>query len=313
MLRFLARKLVAGAVLFLVVTAVTYMLVFANGENSVRQSIGENATDEQVARRVAELGLDRPVLTQYLGWLGGLLTGSLGRSFFTGEEVTDMMATRIPVTLSLVLLAMVFTTLLSVVIGVVAAVKGGWVDRVLQLTATAATALPSFLVAIALVFMLAIAVRVFPATGYVAFTDDPAGWVIALTLPVAAILFQLVAGAAQQFRGAMVDAMKADFIRTLRSRGVPERAIVFRHALRNAASPGLTVLSLQTISLIGGAVLIEQVFALPGIGRWTVTTSLTGDLPAVMGVVVFSTLVIVLVNIVADVANGWVNPKVRLS
>lgn len=313
MVSYLTRKLLFGLALFVVVTAVTFMLVFANGESSVRQAIGENATDEQVAQRVVELGLDQPVLLQYVKWLGDLFTGDLGRSFFTEEPVTEMLATRIPVTLSLILVSLVFTAVISVLVGVAAAVKGGWVDRVLQLLSVGATALPSFLVAIGLVFLFAIAIPAFPATGYVPFTDSPAGWVASLVLPVLSILLWVVAGAAQQFRGAMVDAMRQDFVRTLRSRGVPERAIVFRHALRNAAGPGLTILSLQTIALLGAAVLIEQVFALPGIGRLTVFTALAGDLPAVMGVVVFSTLVVVVVNIAADLLNGWLNPRVRLS
>jgi peptide/nickel transport system permease protein len=311
MLTYLGRKLLFGVVLFVIVTAVTFVLVFSNGEASVRNAIGQNATDAQVAARVAELGLGRPVLLQYLHWLGHLFTGDLGTSFFTGEPVSKMLASRIPVTLSLIVVSLIFTAILSVLIGVAAAVKGGWIDRVLQFLSVGATALPSFLVAIGLVFLLAIAIPVFPATGYVPFTDSPAGWVASLVLPVTALLLTLVATAAQQFRGAMQDAMRQDFVRTLRSRGVPERAVVFRHALRNAASPGLTILSLQTIALIGGAVLIERIFGLPGIGQLMVTTSLAGDLNAVMGVVVFSTVVVVVVNITADMVNGWINPKVR--
>jgi peptide/nickel transport system permease protein len=313
MVKYLARKVLFGLVLFVAVTAVTFVLVFANGEDNVRQAIGENATDAQVATRIAELGLDRPVLFQYGHWLSDLLTGNLGQSFFTGESVGDMLATRVPVSLSLILVSILLIAVLSVLVGVAAAVKGGWIDRVLQFLSIGATALPSFLVAIALVFLLAIAIPAFPATGYVPFMTSPAGWVSSLVLPVLSILLTLVATAAQQFRGAMLDAMKQDYIRTLRSRGVPERAVVFRHALRNAASPGLTILSLQTIALIGGVVLIERIFALPGIGQLTVTTALTGDLPAVMGVVVFSTLIVVVVNIAADVLNGWINPKARLS
>ena len=313
MLMFVGRKLVAGLVLFIAVTFVTFLLVFSNGEESVRNNLGELATEDQIARRVNELNLDQPVVIQYVKWLGSLLTGSLGRSFNSGETVTSILATRIPVTLSIIFLALLVTSVLSIAVGVVSAVKGGWIDRSLQFLAGGAAALPSFLVAIALTFLFAIAIPVFPATGYVPFGEDPARWATSLVLPIAALVIHMVANSAQQFRGAMVDALKQDYIRTLRSRGVPERAIVLRHALRNAAAPGLTILSVQTIGLVGGAVLIEQIFALPGVGQFTIRAAIAGDLPSVMGVVVFGTLLVLVVNILADVVNAWINPRVRLS
>jgi len=313
MLMFVGRKLVAGLVLFFAVTFVTFLLVFSNGEESVRNNLGELATEDQIARRVNELNLDQPVVIQYFKWLGSLLTGSLGRSFNSGETVTSILATRIPVTLSIIFLALLVTSVLSIAIGVVSAVKGGWIDRSLQFLAGGAAALPSFLVAIALTFLFAIALPIFPATGYVPFGEDPGRWATSLVLPIAALVIHMVANSAQQFRGAMVDALKQDYIRTLRSRGLSERAVVLRHALRNAAAPGLTILSVQTIGLVGGAVLIEQIFALPGVGQFTIRAAIAGDLPSVMGVVVFGTLLVLVVNILADIVNAWINPRVRLS
>ena len=313
MLMFVGRKLAAGLVLFFAVTFVTFLLVFSNGEESVRNNLGELATEDQIARRVNELNLDQPVVIQYFKWLGSLLTGSLGRSFNSGETVTSILATRIPVTLSIIFLALLVTSVLSIAIGVVSAVKGGWIDRSLQFLAGGAAALPSFLVAIALTFLFAIALPIFPATGYVPFGEDPGRWATSLVLPIAALVIHMVANSAQQFRGAMVDALKQDYIRTLRSRGLSERAVVLRHALRNAAAPGLTILSVQTIGLVGGAVLIEQIFALPGVGQFTIRAAIAGDLPSVMGVVVFGTLLVLVVNILADIVNAWINPRVRLS
>ncbi|MGR7027546.1 ABC transporter permease [Geodermatophilus sp. URMC 62] len=313
MLMFVGRKLAAGLVLFITVTFVTFLLLFSNGEESVRNNLGELATEDQIAQRVNELNLDQPVVVQYVKWLGSLLTGSLGRSFNSGETVTSILATRIPVTLSIIFLALLVTSVVSIAVGVVSAVKGGWVDRSLQFLAGGAAALPSFLVAIALTFLFAIALPIFPATGYVPFGEDPGRWATSLVLPIAALVIHMVANSAQQFRGAMVDALKQDYIRTLRSRGLSERAVVLRHALRNAAAPGLTILSVQTIGLVGGAVLIEQIFALPGVGQFTIRAAIAGDLPSVMGVVVFGTLLVLVVNILADVVNAWINPRVRLS
>jgi peptide/nickel transport system permease protein len=224
-----------------------------------------------------------------------------------------MLATRVPVTLSLVLTTLFLTMLLSVFIGVAAAVKGGWIDRTLQIVAVTGAAIPSFVIAIALVFAFALAIPILPATGYVAPDVDTAGWAASLVLPVTAILIGAIANSAQQFRGAMLDVLAQDYIRTLRTRGIDDRLIVFRHALRNAASPGLTILSLQTIALMGGVVVIEQVFAMPGVGLLTSSGAQQGDIPAVMGCVLFTIVVVVVVNIAVDLINGWINPKARVS
>lgn len=310
---FFTRKLVSSALLALIVTAVTFLLVFANGRNTARFILGTGATEEQVTAKVVELGLDQPVVLQYLEWLGGLFTGDLGRSFYTGEQVTAMLTTRVPVTLSIVFISLLLTLVVSVLLGVAAAVKGGWIDRVLQVVGVGGAAVPNFVVAIGLVSLFAITVPLLPATGYVSPDQSLSGWAASLTLPVLAILIGSVANAAQQFRGAMIDVLEQDFIRTLRSRGIPTRQLVFRHALRNAAVPGLTVLSLQTIALMGGVVLIERVFALPGMGLLAQDAAIRRDIPAVMGVVLFSIVVVVVVNTVIDVVNGAINPKARLA
>jgi peptide/nickel transport system permease protein len=300
-------------VLLFIGTALTYSLIFANSDGIARQILGQNATEEQVAARAAELGLDQALLVQYGQWLGDLFTGDLGRSYYSGEPVTSMLSTRVPVTLSLVLISVVLMVVLSVAIGVAAAVKGGWVDRSLQVLGVLGTAVPNFVVAIILIFAFAIALTIFPATGYVSPEDSIGGWATALVLPITAVLITSVAGAAQQFRGAMIDAMGQDFVRTLRSRGIPERQVIFRHALRNAAIPGLTTISLQTIGLMGAVVLIERIFALPGIAAQLAGSSVQRDIPVVMGGVLFSIVVVVVVNIALDLVSGWVNPKARLT
>jgi peptide/nickel transport system permease protein len=313
MLQFLLKKIASGLVLTVVVTAVTFMLIFNNGPAIARQVLGQNATQDQVTAKVQELGLDQPVLLQYIKWLGNLVHGDLGVSFFTNEPISSMLALRIPVTLSLVLVSLFFTMLISVIVGVVAAVRGGWLDRTLQFVSVAGAAIPNFVIAIALVFMFALTLPLFPATGYVSPDYDTAGWAKSLVLPVLAVLIGAVANSAQQFRGAMLDVLSQDYIRTLRTRGISDRHIIFRHALRNAASPGLTILSLQTIALMGGVIVIEQVFALPGMGVLIGSAALQGDIPAVMGDVLFIVIVVVVVNIIVDLLNGWVNPKARIS
>jgi peptide/nickel transport system permease protein len=305
------KKVVRAVTVLLVVTFVTFVLMFGNGPGIARAVLGTQASEANVRTKMVELGLNQPLLVQYVKWLRGLVTGDLGHSFFSGQTVTSALATRVPVTLALVVLTLILTAVVSVLVGVAAAVKGGWIDRVVQLLAVMGAAIPGFIVAIVLVFAFAIAARLFPATGYVSPDQNVSGWLASITLPVLALLIGSVANAAVQFRGAVVDTLSRDFVRTLRARGISERLVIFRHVLRNAGGPGLTVLSLQTLGLLGGAIFIEQVFALPGLGQLSVTSAQQGDVPIVMGSVLVIIVFVLVVNLLGDLANAALNPKAR--
>jgi peptide/nickel transport system permease protein len=311
MIRTVLRHLIRSVAVLIVATFATFMLMYGNGPGIARTVLGQNARPEDVKGEVVKLGLDKPLFAQYFDWLKRAVTGDLGRSFYTGEPVTDALSHRVPVTLTIIVFTLVLTAVLSVILGVTAAVKGGWVDRLVQFLSVLGTAVPAFIVAIVLVFAFAIERRVLPATGYVSPGDDPSGWIKSITLPVAALLIGSVASAAQQFRTAVLDVLGRDYVRTLRARGVKERHIVFRHVLRNAAAPGLTVLSLQTFALLGGAVFIEQVFALPGMGQLANASAQTDDVPMVMGTVVVTILIVLIVNFVGDLLVTALNPKAR--
>ncbi|MFI5694153.1 ABC transporter permease [Kribbella sp. NPDC051586] len=312
MFRFIGRRLVACAVLVVVIAGITFLLAFSGTGNVARNLLGESATPDQLAAKNAELGLDKPLLAQLGTWAGHALHGDLGISWFTNEPVAQAIANRLPVTLSMVVLAVALTALISVGLGVAAAVRGGWLDRVIQVLSVAGFALPNFWVALVLVVFFSVTLGVLPATGYVRLSESPGSWAAALVLPVASLVIGSTASAAQQVRGAVIDVLRQDFIRTLRARGISPRSVLFRHALRNAASPALTVLSLQFIALLGGAVVIEKVFAIPGLGTLTINAALQGDVPVLMGVVVTLVVLVVIVNLVIDVISGWVNPKVRV-
>jgi peptide/nickel transport system permease protein len=295
----------------LIVSFATFSLMFGNGTGVARSVLGLNASDEQVQAEVVRLGLDRPLLTQFFDWLSHALTGDLGASYLTGQGVTDALSNRVPVTLSLIVITMVLTTAISIVLGVVAAVYGGWLDRVLQFISVLGAAVPPFIVAIGLVFAFAIAVPYYPATGYIRLSDSPQGWAWSLVLPVAALLFGTVANAAAQFRGAVVDTLSSDYVRTLRARGISGSAVVFRHVLRNASGPGIVSLGLITLGLIGGTLFIEDVFALPGIGQLANRSAQSGDVPLVMGTVIVVALIVLIVNFLIDLAGTALNPKAR--
>jgi len=307
----LAKRLVRSLAVFIVVTFAVFSLMYGNGTGIAHAVLGLNATPEGIQAEVVKLGLDQPLLVQYWQWLSGVAHGDLGNSFYTSESVSSALSNRVPVTLALVFLALLLTAVLSVILGVTAAVRGGWMDRVLQFISVLGTAVPAFIIAIALVFAFAIHWRVFPATGYVSPNVSPSGWLASISLPVLALLIGAVAGAAAQFRTAVLDQLGRDYVRTLRARGIPEREIIFRNVLRNAAPPGLTALSLTVFGLLGGAVFIEQVFALPGMGQMANMAAQISDVPLVMGTVLVVVVIVLVVNFAGDLAITFLNPKAR--
>lgn len=313
MLTYIVKRLAFGVSLIFVVTSLTFFLVYGDPAVIARNMLGADATDEQIHDRVVAMGLDRPLITQYGEWLSHALRGDLGSSYITSQPVGETLATHVPVTLSIVLCGVLLTGLIAVVLGMTAAVRRGWADRVVQVVSVVGISLPNFWTALMLVLLFAVSWQLLPATGYVSPDVSLGGWAASITLPVVALALSGIAAATQQVRGAAIDILEADFVRTLRSRGMSPRSILFRHVLKNAAPPALTILSLQFIGLLGGAIVIEKVFALPGMGTMAVGAVLSSDVPTLLGVVTVTVVLVVLVNLFIDLVNGWVNPKVRLS
>ena len=313
MIKFIAKRLGSGLVVLFVVSALTFTLLYTSSGSIARNILGDQATPEQVALKEQELGLDQPLVTRYFAWLGDALSGNLGASWFTSEPVASSLATRIPVTMTMVFTAMILIAICAALIGVAAAVKRGWVDRLVQVGAIVGDSIPGYVIGVLLVTLLAIQLGFFPATSTISPEVGPEAWVYSMTLPVIALLINGVTGGAQQIRSAVIKQLERDYVRTLRSRGIGEREILFKHVLRSAAPAGLTVLSLQLIGMLGGVVIIEQIFALPGMGPLAVTATGQTDLPVVMGVVMYTVVVVIVVNLLVDILNGWLNPKVRVS
>ncbi len=312
MIFFAVRRLAAGAVLLAVISALTYALLFFSGQSIARNILGDMATEEQVALKEAELGLDKPLPVRFVVWAGSALTGDLGGSWFTAQNVADAIFSRLPVTLALVFVSIVLVAVIATLMGMAAATRRGWIDRVVQVGAVVGDALPGFVFAIVLVAVFAMQLRLFPAISTITPGSTVDAWVATLALPVIAIVVNSVASSAQQIRSAVITQLERDYVRTLRSRGIGEGEILFKHVLRSAAPAGLTVIGLQFVGLLGGVVIIERVFAVPGIGALAVDATTSGDIPIVMGVVVYTVIVVVVVNLLIDLANGWLNPKVRV-
>ena len=312
MLGFIARRLLSGVLLLFVITSLAYFLVFFTVDGVAYRLLGDSATAADILAKNHELGLDKPFFTRYLDWLFAALRGDFGTSWFNNEKIVDALANRLPVTVTVVGIAIIISALLAVILGMAAAIKGGWIDRAVQFLAIAGFAVPGFVIAVISVTIFAITLSLLPATGWIPLSEDPAGWLLSLILPTFALVIATVASSAQQIRSAIKNVYERDWVRTLRSRGIAEREILFKHVLRAAAPAGLTVLSLQFVGMLGGSVIIESIFALPGMGQYAVTATGAGDTPVVMGVVVFTVVVVIVVNLIVDLINGWLNPKVRV-
>ncbi len=313
MVTFVGKRLVTGAGLIATLAVLTFFLLQFGSADTAQHIAGQNAGPEAVAVVEERLGLDRPLLVQFGDWVSGALRGDLGRSWFSGQEVLEAVTTRMQVTVTLAVGSVVLTAIVGVLLGALAATRRGALDRAIQFLAVLGQAIPGFLMAMALVLLFAIRLDWFPATGYTRFSESPTEWLLSITLPVVALTLGSIGGVAQQVRGAMIDAFERDYVRTLRGRGLPRRSVVYQHVLRNAAGPALTVLGLQFVILLGGAVIVEVLFSIPGLGPLALTSTSEGDLPVVMGIVILTGVVVVLVNTVVDVVHAWVNPKVRLS
>ncbi|MFD5128906.1 ABC transporter permease [Streptomyces olindensis] len=311
MLRFVLRRLASGVVLIVAISVLTFFLLYAAGGDVARRILGPQATAESIQAKQHELGLDQPILVQFGHWLSNALGGDFGASWFDNLPVSQVMNSRLPVTLSLVFGATLITAVASVLLGVLAARRGGWVDRLVQFVSVLGFAVPGFLVAIGLVLVFAIKLGLAAPTGYTQFTDSPTGWLSSILLPAIALSIGSIAGVSQQLRGSILDAQRQDWVRVLRSHGLPESRVLYAHVLRNAAGPALSVLGLQFVGLIGGAVIVEQIFAIPGLGQVAVTATSHGDVPVVMGLVIVVGAIVVVLNLLVDLLLGWLNPKVR--
>ncbi len=313
MLRYILRRLAAGVLMLLVISFLAYTLLVAGSGDVARKLMGINATQEQVAERNEELGLNRPLLGQYFDWLGDAVTGDFGTSWFGAQDVTEAIRSRLSVTLTLVLGAVLIAAVIGAVLGVIAATRGGAIDRGAQGLGLIGFAIPGFLVAFALISLFSIRLGWFRATGYVKPSDSLSEWVKSITLPIVSLALASLASVTLQVRGAVKDTLGLDYVRTLRSRGLSGRRVVYKHVLRNAAGPALSIIGVQFIGLLGGAVIVETVFAMPGLGQVAVNSTIAGDIPLVMGLVIVTAVLVVVVNLVIDLLTGWLNPKVRVT
>jgi peptide/nickel transport system permease protein len=311
MVRLLLRRLALSVVLILLVPSITFFFEAITPGNVASLLLGTNATKQQIVRLSARLGLSQPLYEQYWHWLTQLFTGNLGTSYLNGERVTTLIGERLPVSLSILGGSLILASVLGVGLGILSATRGRAVARTVDVGSVIGIAAPSFWVAIALVLIFAVKFRVFPAIGYVALGTSPAQWLRSLILPWIALGLGLMTFIAKQTRDQMLSVLNRDFIRTLRANGVPERSIIFRHALRNAGIPVVTMIGLSFVGALSGSVFIEQVFVLPGLGSELTLAATTHDLPVIEGISVVFTIMVVVVSLAADLIYAALDPRIR--
>jgi peptide/nickel transport system permease protein len=305
------RVLVSLPVLF-IVSVLSFVLINLIPGDPARTLLGPLASAEQVARLRVEMGLDQPVWIQYWDWLSDALRGNLGSSLFTSEPVTSILGSRLEVSISLVVLGTVASSLVGVTIGLISAVRGGWISRLVDTLSLAGMAIPNFWLGLALIFVFAVAIRLFPASGYTPLQVSAAGWAQSLVLPVVALAVGGTTIIAAQTRDSVLDTLGRDFVRVLKANGLSARSVLFKHVLRAAAIPIVTVIGIVFVSLLSGTVFVETLFSLPGLGSAAVQATLQHDFPVVQGAVLDFTLMVIVVNLGLDVLYAWLNPKVRV-
>jgi peptide/nickel transport system permease protein len=304
MIAYLARRFAAAALILLGVTMVTFALAFLIPADPVRQIAGRNATPETVESIRHQLGLDRPVPEQYATYLGHLATGDLGHSYIQKTDVGQLIMSRLPATLLLMLAAIFFELLIGIPLGILAAARRGKADRAIMIMAFAGVSTPQFVVGLLLLYVFAYLFGWFPMSGY-----GSLGHVIlpALTLGIGGGGWY-----ARILRSSLTDVLRQDYIRTARAKGLSERAVIVVHALRNAVLPVVALIGLDIGTFMGGAVVVESVYGWPGIGQLAWQAIQRVDIPIIMGVTLVAAVAIVIGNLLADLVTPLIDPRIRL-
>ena len=312
MLAYAVRRVLSTIPVMLVVALFVFSLLYIAPGDPAAIIAGDQATAEDVARIRASLGLDRPFLFRFGDWLWHIGHGDLGTSIFTNLPVTHMIAQRIEPTLSLMALTLILSLVCAIPMGVVAAWKHGtWIDRGVMMLAVFGFSVPVFVVGYLLAWVFALQLNWLPVQGFTPISEGLWPFLRNLILPTLALGGVYIALIARITRATMMEVLSQDYVRTARAKGVDQRAVLFVHALKNAAVPIVTVVGLGVALLIGGAVVTESVFAIPGLGRLTVDAILRRDYPVIQGVVLLFSFVYVLVNLVVDLLYTVFDPRIR--
>jgi len=312
MLTYVLRRLLATIPVMLIVAVLVFLMLRLTPSDPAAIIAGDNANTEQVAEIRRRLGLDQPILTQFVIWLGKTLQGDFGESFFFKKQVTELISDRLEPTLSLSLLTIVIAIAIAIPLGVLAAYRhGGWLDRIVMGFSVLGFSVPVFVIAYALIYIFAIELNWLPVQGYQRLAQGIGGWLQRLLLPSITLAVIFVALIGRITRTSALEVMNEDYIRTPRAKGQTEPKVLIRHALANAAVPIVTVIGFGVGLLIGGVVVTESVYTIPGLGRLTVDAVLARDYPTIQAVILLFSLAYVLINLVVDLTYTFLDPRIR--
>ncbi|MDM0025487.1 ABC transporter permease [Variovorax saccharolyticus] len=308
---FLSRLLSVAPILF-AVSLFTFLLTRMTSTDPVVQILGPGASAADRAEYAHKLGLDRPLVEQFFRWLVDALRGDLGSSLYTALPVAPTLADGVSVTLTLAIAGMLLALLIGIPLGIWGAVRhGSWADRLLSTIVSLGLAVPSIWLALLLSLAFAVELQWFQVVGYTPFVQDPLEWARGLVLPAVALSVHTASVIARQMRSAMIDVLRSPYVHALRARGLPQRLIISRYAIRNAMVPVLSVMAIQMSVLVGASIAVERIFAIPALGTLLVDSVVRGDFPVLQGAVVVIATIVLAVNLATDIGYGLINPKVR--
>lgn len=316
MLTYLVRRLLQMIPVLLIITGFVFAMLWMMPGDPARAFVGpgEVLDEEQLAVIRKEYNFDKPVVVQYAIWLGKTVRGDLGRSVQTNRRVSDELAMRARATFGLGLAGLLICVVIAIPAGIFSAVyRGKLADYVATIFAVGAVAIPGFWLGIMAILLFGVKLRWLPVQGYVAFGDDPLGWLAHICLPAVALGITSCALILRQTRSAMIEVMAQDFVRTARAKGMPNRVVIWIHALRNALLPVITVLGMQAGHIFAGAVVIETLFGIPGMGRFLVQSIFERDFPVAQAAVLVVALSVLAANLLTDVLCAWLDPRVKYS
>lgn len=314
MLVFLVRRLALMLPILLLVSLIAFSLIHLVPGDPALVILGPEAPQETVEALRKQLGLDRPLPVQYLSWLGQAVQGNLGRSLVDRQPVAQLIGQRLPATLELAGLTFLVSVMIAVPIGVYTSVRRGSVaDYAGTVAALAGQSIPHFWLGIMLIMFFSLKLQWLPSSGYVHFWEDPGANLTAMIMPALATGAREAAVTTRYLRASLLDVLKQDYVRTAWAKGLSERVVIFRHAVRNALIPVITASGLQIAGLLGGMVITETIFTIPGFGRLIVDAIFQRDIPVIQGAVLFAALMVMTINLLVDIVYSLVDPRIKLS
>jgi len=311
---YISRQLLLSIPTILLLTLFVFAIIYLIPGDPAESLLGQSASPEAIEAFRRKMNLDDPFVVQYLGWLGRLLRGNLGYSVRTFQPVSPAIASRLPVTLQLAVYSVILSLVMGLPIGVLAAIRRNTVwDLVVQVIAMTGLSTPSFFLAILCILFFSLKLGVLPAAGYVSPFEDALGSLRALLLPAFSLGFIMMGSVSRMTRSAMIDVLGEDYVRTARAKGLAETTVVYRHALKNALIPVVTLVGLRLGGILGGTIIIESIFGLPGIGRLMIDNIYGHDFPMVQGVLLFLAVARLAVNLLTDIVYAILDPQVRFA